>query len=74
MNNLEKIISLSSEIEIGEKDADIVCSVDEADYYYDKYLPQLYKEINLAYEKLIKELNNTNKHSQYKFQLELLND
>lgn len=74
MNDLEKIISLASEIEIAEMDADIICDVDESDYYYKKYLPSLYTEMNSSYQKLINNLCKTHKHSQYRFQLTVIED
>lgn len=74
MNELEKIISLASEIEIAEKDADIVSSVAEANYYYKKYLPSLYKEMNKCYDTLLDKLYATQKHSVYRFQLSIIED
>jgi len=74
MNDLEKIISLASEIEIAEMDADIVGNVEESDYYYQKYLPSLYTEMNNSYKKLIDNLCMTHKHSQYRFQLTVIED
>jgi hypothetical protein len=74
MNDLEKIISLASEIEIAEMDADIVCNVEEANYYYKKYLPSLYKEMNKSYDKLLDKLYATQKHSAYRFQLTVIAD
>jgi len=69
MNEIEKIISLAAEIEIAERDADIVGDVDEANYYYDKYLPSLYNEMNLDYVNLVKKLQETKKQTLYRYQL-----
>jgi len=69
MNELEKIVSLASEIEIAEKDADIVCDVDESNYYHQEYLPSLYQEMNLAYVNLVKKLYDTKKQTLYRYQL-----
>lgn len=73
MNELEKIVSLASEIEIAEKDADVVTCPEEADYYYDKILPVLYDEMYSNFEILIKKLIKTHKNSEYRFQLEPFN-
>lgn len=71
MNEIEKIVSLASEIEIAEKDADIITDSDELKYYWNHYLPSLYKEMNKAYNNLVKKLYNTKRHSEYKFQFQL---
>jgi hypothetical protein len=71
MNELDKIISLASEIEIAEKDADIITDPNELKYYWDVYLPSLYKELNNVYLKLLKKLFHTGKHSEYRFQYQL---
>ena len=55
-------------------DADIVCSIEEANYYYKKYLPTLYKEMNKCYEKLLDKLYDTQKHSEYRFQISVIED
>lgn len=74
MNELDKIVSLASEIEIAQKDADIVTCVEEAKYYLDKVLPQLYDELHVNYVKLVKKLYETHKHTEYRYQLEPFNE
>ena len=74
MNEIEKIVSLVAEIEIGEMDADIVGNLEEANYYYKEYLPSLYKELHINYVKLLKTLGKIHKHSEYKYQLEFANN
>ncbi len=72
MNEMEKIVSLAAEIEIGEKDLDIIANREEH-IDQQKYLEKLYNEMNKEYIKLTKKLYQTGKHSQYKYQLEFTN-
>jgi len=72
LNEIEKIVSLAAEIEIGEKDLDIITNCDE-NTDQQKYLEKLYNEMNKEYVVLVKKLYQTGKHSVYKYQLEFTN-
>ena len=69
MNEIEKIVSLAAEIEIGEKDLEIIANREEH-IDQQKYLEKLYNEMNKEYVGLTKKLYQTGKHSAYKYQLE----
>ena len=69
LNEIEKIVSLAAEIEIGEKDLDIITNCEE-NTDQQKYLEKLYKEMNNEYYGLIKKLYQSGKHSPYLYQLE----
>jgi len=72
LNEIEKIVSLAAEIEIGEKDLDIITNCEE-NTDQQKYLEKLYEEMNKEYYGLIKKLYHTGKHSVYQYQLEFTN-
>ena len=69
LNEIEKIVSLAAEIEIGEKDLEIIANREEH-IDQQKYLEKLYNEMNKEYVRLTKKLYQTGKHSAYKYQLE----
>jgi len=69
MNEIEKIVSLAAELEIAEKDLDIITSPKEA-RDQEKYLTCMYTEMNTAYCKLVEKLYSTTKNTDYRFQLE----
>lgn len=69
LNEIEKIASLAAEIEISEKDLDIITCVKEA-REEEKQLELMYSEMNRTYFKLIEKLYVTSKHSEYHYQLE----
>ena len=69
MNEIEKIVSLASEIEIAEKDLDIITCPNEA-RDQEKQLERMYSEMNKDYFKLVKKLYATTKHTECRFQLD----
>lgn len=71
MNEIEKIASLAAEIEIAQKDYDIITCPTEA-WHQDKYLEQLHTEMSSAYLRLVKKLYATRKNTDYRYQLQPL--
>ena len=71
MNEIEKIASLAAEIEIGEKDLDIITCPKEATLQ-EKYVEELHTEMSSTYIKLVKKLYQTRKNTDYRYQLQSL--
>jgi len=69
LNEIEKIVSIAAEIEIAEKDLDIITAPLEAKEQ-EKYLERMYNEMSRAYFKLVNKLYNTTKNSNYRYQLQ----
>jgi len=69
LNEIEKIASLAAEIEIAEKDLDIITCPKEA-RQQEKYVRELHTEMTSTYTKLVKKLYATRKNTVYRYQLQ----
>lgn len=71
MNEIEKIATLAAEIEIAEKDLDVITCPKEA-RQQEKYVRELHTEMSSTYLKLVNKLYATRKHTIYRYQLQSL--
>jgi len=71
LNEIEKIASLAAEIEIAEKDLDIITCPKEA-RQQEKYVRGLHTEMSSTYLKLVNKLYATRKNTIYRYQLQPL--
>ena len=71
MNEVDKIASLAAQIEVAEKDADIVTDPTEYKWYTDKYIKSLYDELYINFQKLTDKLIHTKNQTDFRYQIQL---
>lgn len=69
MNEIDKIASLAAQIELGEKEADVVTDKKEYVWYCDEYLKPLYDELYANFGKLTDKLIHTTDAEELRYQI-----